>query len=73
MPTFTYDETEILCMCTGETREERITCLQKMKKYLPAEVPELIALTNRIIAKLTRMTDTDFAVLKNTLIPDYEE
>lgn len=73
MSTFTFEETEILCISTGETREERILCLEQMQANLPAEETELKALTGAVISKLSRMTDAQFEELKPSLVSDFDE
>ena len=73
MPTFTFEETEILCIASGESRQERIFFLSQMKEHLPDEETELIALTDSVIGKLTQMTDAQFVELKPSLISDFDE
>ena len=73
MPTFTFEETELLCICDGETREERISFLDRMRMYLPDDEPEVKALINTVIDKLSQMTDAQFDVLKPTLISNFDE
>lgn len=73
MPTFTFEETELLCICDGETREEYISFLDRMRMYLPADEPEVKALINTVIEKLSQMTDAQFDVLKPTLISNFDE
>ena len=73
MPTFTFEETEILCMSNGETREEHIFVLERMKVYLPDEEAELKTVIDSVIGKLGQMTDAQFEELKPSLISDYDE
>lgn len=73
MPTFTFEETEILCMSNGDTREEHIFFLERMKVYLPEDETELHAQIDSVIGKLTLMTDAQFEELKPSLISDFDE
>jgi len=73
MPTFTFEETELLCISNGETREEHIFFLDRMKMYLLDDEAELKVLMNSVIDKLTQMTDAQFDVLKPTLISNFDE
>ena len=73
MPTFTFEETEILCMSNGETREEHIFFLERMKVYLPDEEAELRTVIDSVSGKLSQMTDAQFEELKPSLISDYDE
>ena len=73
MPSFTFEETEILCISNGKTREEHIFFLERMKVYLPDEEVELKNLIDSAIGKLSQMTDAQFAELKPSLISDYDE
>lgn len=73
MPTFTFEETEILCISNGKTRKEHIFFLERMKVHLPDEEAELKALLASVIGKLTQMTDAQFEELKSSLISDFDE
>lgn len=73
MPTLTFEETEILCISNGETREEHIFYLERMKVYLSDEEAELKALIDSVIGKLAQMTDVQFEELKPSLISDFDE
>lgn len=73
MPTFTFEETELLCMSSGKTRAERLAVLERMKAYLPDDEIELKMLVDTVISKLTQMTDTQFEELKPTLRSDFDE
>ena len=73
MPTFTFEETEILCISNGETREEHIFFLERMKVYLPDVETELRTVIDSVIGKLSQMTDAQFEELKPSLISDYDE
>lgn len=73
MPTFTFEETEILCMSNGETREEHIFFLERMKVHLPDEEAELKTVIDSVSGKLTQMTDAQFEELKPSLISGFDE
>lgn len=73
MPTFTFEETEILCISNGKTREEHIFFLERMKVYLPDVEAELRTVIDSVIGKLSQMTDAQFEELKPSLISDYDE
>lgn len=73
MPTFTFEETEILCMSNGETREEHIFFLERMKVHLPDEEAELKTVIDSVIGKLTQMTEAQFEELKPRLFFDFDE
>ena len=73
MPTFTFEETEILCISNGETREEHIFFLERMKVYLPDVEAELRTVIDSVIGKLSQMTDAQFEERKPSLISDYDE
>ena len=57
----------------GETREEHIFVLERMKVYLPDEEAELKNLIDSVINKLTQMSDAQFEELKPSLISDFDE
>lgn len=73
MPTFTFEETEMLCISSGETRAERLSFLERMKAYLSDEEIELKMLLDTVICKLTQMTDAAFEALKPSLLSDFDE
>lgn len=73
MPNLTFEETEILCISSGETRTERLSFLERMKAYLPDEETELKTLVNTVISKLSHMTDAAFEELKPSLLSDFDE
>ena len=73
MPPFTFEETEILCMSNGETREEHSFFLERMKVHPPDEEAELKTVIDSVSGKLTQMTDAQFEELKPSLISDFDE
>ena len=71
METFTFEETNLLCIYNGTgTRTGLISALAEMRGYLEPDEDELRELTDSAIAKLERMTDSDFEALD--LYPDFD-
>ena len=71
MENFTFEETNLLCIYNGTgTRTGVIAALTEMRGYLESDEDELRELTDSALAKLERMSDTDFAALE--LFPDFE-
>ena len=68
---FTHDEINLMAIYNSGTREGLIAELTAMRKYLESDEAELLRLTDSVLDKLSRMTDTAFATLD--LIPDFEE
>ncbi len=73
MPTFTFEENEILCISNGETREEHIFFLDRMKVHLSDEEAELRTVIDSVIGKLSQMIDAQFEELKPSLFSDFDE
>ena len=71
METFTFEETNLLCIYNGTgTRTGAIAALTEMRGYLEPDEDELRALTDSALSKLERMSDSDFAALE--LVPDFD-
>lgn len=68
---FTHDEINLMAIYNPGTREGLIAELTAMRKYLEPDEAELLRLTDSVLDKLSRMTDTAFATLD--LIPDFDE
>ena len=79
MPTFTFEETEILCISNGETREEHIFFLERMKVHLPDRMSNSIFFSKSKIqladkSKITqpktriRQSSIGFTLIKHLLI-----
>ena len=68
---FTHDEINLMAIYNPGTREGLIAELTAMRKYLEPDEAELLRLTDSVLAKLSRMTDTAFTTLD--LIPDFDE
>ena len=73
MENWTFEEKNLLCIYNaagGGTRPGVIAALEEMRGYLEPDEEELRTLTDSALAKLGRMTDTEFAALD--LIPDFD-
>ena len=71
METFTFEETNLLCIYNGNgTRTGVIAALTQMRGYLEPDENELRELTDSALTKLERMSDADFEALE--LVPDFE-
>ena len=68
---FTFDETNVLCIYAGETREETVTALREMREALTDEDADLREITDSVLAKLDGMTEEEFSKLE--LYPDFDE
>ena len=67
----TFDETNVLCIYAGETREETVTALREMREALTDEDADLREITDSVLAKLDGMTEEEFSKLE--LYPDFDE
>lgn len=71
MKEFTFEEMNLMCIYNSAgTREGLIAALTEMRGYLGADEAELLALTNGALAKLSIMSDADYAALD--LFPDFD-
>ena len=68
---FTFDETNVLCIYAGETREKTVTALREMREALTDEDADLREITDSVLAKLDGMTEEEFSKLE--LYPDFDE
>ena len=68
---FTFEETNILCIYGGESRQETERALREMREVLTAEEQELRELTDSVLQKLAVMSEEDFNSLE--LYPDFDE
>ena len=67
----TFEEQNLLCIYNRSgTRTGLIAALTEMRGYLEPDEDELRDLTDSALAKLERMTDSDFEVLD--LYPDFD-
>ena len=68
---FTNDEMNLMCIYDTGTRTGLIKALSEMRGELGADEAELCRLTDATLAKLTDMSDEDYAKLE--LYPDFDE
>ena len=67
----TFEERNLLCIYNrSDTRTGLIAALTEMRGYLEPDEDELRELTDSALAKLERMTDSDFEALD--LYPDID-
>ena len=67
----TFEERNLLCIYNRSgTRTGLIAALMEMRGYLEPDEDELRELTDSALAKLERMTDSDFEALD--LYPDFD-
>ena len=70
MRTFTFEETNLLCIYNTGSRTGLMEALTEMRGELSPEEAELRELTDSALSKLQAMTDKEFAQLE--LYPDFE-
>ena len=70
MRTFTFEETNLLCIYNTGSRKGLIEALIEMRGELSPEETELRELTDSALSKLKTMSDEEFAQLE--LYPDFE-
>ena len=68
---FTFEEQQLMRIYNPGTRLGLIHALVEMRTYLDKDEQELKDLTDSASAKLTLLTDAEFATLD--LIPDFDE
>ena len=71
MNTFTFEETNLLCIYNTGSRTGLIEALSDMRQELAPDEHQLRSLTDSVLNKLRNMTDDQFAQLK--LYPDFGE
>lgn len=71
MMNFTIEENNLMCIYNTGTRTGLIEALENMTGYLTKEETELRGLAESVIARLRSMTDFDFYMLQDSLIPDF--
>ena len=69
MGTFTFEETNLLCIYNTGSRTGVIETLTEMRGELSPEEAELRELTDSALGKLQAMSDTEFSEL--ALYPDF--
>lgn len=70
---FTVEETNLMCIYGTQTRQGLINDLAEMQTHLQSDEAELRELANSVIAKLSAMSDEDFAAVADELIADFGE
>ena len=68
---FTFEETNVLCIYRGETKQETENALREMRELLTEEEQELRELTDSVLQKLAALSDEAFGGLE--LHPDFDE
>ena len=71
MSTFTFEETNLLCIYNTGSRTGLIEALTDMRQELAPDEHQLRSLTDSVLDKLQNMTDDQFAQLE--LYPDFGE
>lgn len=71
MNTFTFEETNLLCIYNTGSRTSLIEALSDMRQELAPDEHQLRSLTDSVLDKLQNMTDDQFAQLE--LYPDFGE
>ena len=71
MPEFSNDEINVMCIYDTGSRKGLIGTLQEMREYLDPDQIELRADMDSCVKKLEAMTDEQYAVLAETLVPDF--
>lgn len=73
MEKFTVEETNLMCIYNTGTRQGLIAELAAMQTHLEPDETELSALTRSVMKKLSTMSDGEYALIAETLVPAYEE
>lgn len=71
MSKFTVDETNLICIYNNGTRVGLITELSEMQTQLEQDETELLELTQKVIGKLTNMSDEEFNNIARELDADF--
>ena len=71
MRTFTFEETNLLCIYNTGSRTGLVEALTEMRGELSPEETELRELTDSALSKLQTMSNEEFAQLE--LYPDFDE
>ena len=70
MMDFTNDEMNLMCIYNTGSRSGLMEALESMKQYLEQDETDLLELTESVLSKLGRISDTDFEKLE--LVPDFD-
>lgn len=71
MMNFTIEEINLMCIYNPGTRVGLIEALKNMTGYLTRDETELRELAESVIARLHAMSDSDFRMLRDSLVPDF--
>mgnify|MGYP002410588064 CR=1 FL=1 len=71
MSKFTTEETNLICIYNNGTRVGLITELSEMQDHLEQDETELLELTQKVIGKLTNMSDKEFNNMASELVVDF--
>lgn len=69
---FTTEEINLMCIYDTGTRAGLRKELTEMHRVLGEDDTELLELTDSVLAKLSKITDAEYAELSGELIPDWE-
>ena len=72
MHEFTHDEINVMCIYNTGSRTGLISELKEMQNYLASDQTELRRYADSCISKLEGMSDEQYAVLVDDLVPDFE-
>ena len=72
MHEFTHDEINVMCIYNTGSRTGLISELKEMQNYLASDQTELRGYADSCISKLEGMSDEQYAVLVDDLVPDFE-
>jgi len=73
MSKFTVEETNLICIYNTGTRTGLIAELSEMQTHLEQDENELLELTQKVIGKLTNMSDEEFDNIARELVADFME
>lgn len=73
MGKFTMEECNLICIYDTGTKDCLLTELTAMQAHLQPDETELLELTQRVMDKLTAMTDEEYREITAELIADFEE
>ena len=68
---FTFEETNVLCIYGGETKQETENALREMRGLLTEEDQKLRELTDAVLQKLAALSEEEFSEFE--FFPDFDE
>lgn len=71
MQHFTVEQSNLMCIYGGDTRQEVINNLLTLKKVLEHDEVDLIELTEKTIKLLNDISDEVFEEARAELVPDF--